>query len=101
MAVIESLIALALIFGVARKLTYIGGAAFSFIVWAVAEGFGGPYSSGSTDIGTGIIYTIVFLMLYTLESNTSPSWSLDTLLEKKFSCWKKISDSRNSRPKNT
>ena len=39
------------------------GAGYMFLVWAVGEGFGGPYTSGFTDIGTGIIYTVVFVTL--------------------------------------
>ena len=51
-AVIETLIALALILGFARKLTYISAIGFSLLIWSTAEGFGGPYTSGSADIGT-------------------------------------------------
>jgi uncharacterized membrane protein YphA (DoxX/SURF4 family) len=46
-AVVEMLIAVALIAGFARKLTYISAAVFSVLIWATAEGFGGPYASGS------------------------------------------------------
>src|SRR5262249_9190522 len=41
-AVIETLIAIALIIGFARKLTYISAIAFSLLIWGTAEGFGGP-----------------------------------------------------------
>jgi nitrite reductase (NO-forming) len=34
------------------------------LVWTTAEGFGGPYKAGSTDIGTAIIYVLVFAGLY-------------------------------------
>src|ERR1700756_308910 len=40
--VVETLIALALIFGVARRATYLAAAAFSLLIWAIPEGFGGP-----------------------------------------------------------
>jgi hypothetical protein len=30
------------------------------MVWAIAEGFGGPYTSGASDIGTAIIYAVLF-----------------------------------------
>ena len=59
-AVVETLIALALIAGFARKITYISAATFSVLIWAKAEGFGGPYTSGSADIGTAVIYAVVF-----------------------------------------
>ena len=39
---------------------------FSLLVWAIAEGFGGPYGSGSTDIGTSIIYALFFVGLLVL-----------------------------------
>src|SRR5580700_3582262 len=60
-AIVESLIALALVFGFARRTTYLTATLFTLVIWSVAEGFGGPYTSGSTDIGTAIIYAIVFL----------------------------------------
>src|SRR5258708_29355184 len=41
-AAVETLIALALITGFARKLTYISAATFSVPISATAEGFGGP-----------------------------------------------------------
>lgn len=49
---IGDLIALAVIFGLARKVTYIGAIAFSILIWGTAEGFGGPYDAASADIGT-------------------------------------------------
>jgi|SRR5882724_4173535 len=45
-AIVETLIAVALIAGFARKITYIAAATFSVMIWAIAEGFGGPYTSG-------------------------------------------------------
>src|SRR5450759_5377332 len=33
------------------------------VIWATAEGFGGPYTSGSSDIGTAVIYAAVFMGL--------------------------------------
>jgi nitrite reductase (NO-forming) len=66
-AVAETLIALALILGFARKVTYIGAALFSVLIWATAEGFGGPYSSSSTDIGAAVMYAVVFMGLLALD----------------------------------
>src|SRR6266702_8950702 len=59
-AAVATLIAVALITGFARKLTYIAAIVFSVLIWATAEGFGGPYTSGSADIGTAVIYAVVF-----------------------------------------
>jgi hypothetical protein len=52
----ETAIALALIFGLFSNLTYVNGALLLVIIWTKAEGFGGPYTAGSTDIGAAIIY---------------------------------------------
>lgn len=51
-AVLETLVALAIPFGVAGKVSYLAAAAFSVVIWAAAEGFGGPYTCGASDIGT-------------------------------------------------
>jgi uncharacterized membrane protein YphA (DoxX/SURF4 family) len=67
-AVIETLLAFALISGFARKFTYFGGAVYSLLVWATADGFGGPYSSSSTDVGPAIIYSVVFLALLVVNA---------------------------------
>ena len=87
-AVVESLIALALLVGLARRSTYLAAALFSLLIWAIAEGFGGPYGSDSTDIGTGIVYAVVFLALYGLERLAVPSkWSVDTAIIKRLPWW--------------
>lgn len=91
-AVIEALIALSLIFGLARRLNYALAGVFSFLVWGIAEGFGGPYVAGSTDISAAIIYVFVFAGLYLLDSQTPPSWSLDNYLTKRISWWHVIAN---------
>jgi uncharacterized membrane protein YphA (DoxX/SURF4 family) len=92
-AVLETLVALAVLFGFARKLTYITAAAFSVVIWAAAEGFGGPYTSGASDIGTAIIYALVFMCLLTLAAYTGPdTYSVDHYLEKKSSWWAKVAE---------
>lgn len=91
--IIETLIALALIFGVARRATYMSAAVFSLLIWAVAEGFGGPYSATSTDIGTGIIYAVVFLSLYGLDRLATRSvWSLDNYIVKRLPWWSVVAN---------
>ena len=92
-AVLETLIAVALIFGIARKFTYIAGAVFSVLIWSIAEGMGGPYGAGSTDIGTSIIYALVFVCLLTLAAYTGTDrYSVDYYLEQKISWWHKIAE---------
>lgn len=63
-AIGESAVALGLILGVFSNLTAVGGALLSLIIWSTAEGFGGPYKEGSTDIGAAIIYLLVFVGLF-------------------------------------
>lgn len=62
-AILETYIALAILFGFAKRFTYILAIAFSLLIWSTAEGFGGPYTAGSTDIGAAIIYGLVALTL--------------------------------------
>jgi len=88
---VETLIALALIFGFARRSVYLAAAVFSLLIWAIPEGFGGPYSATSTDIGTGIIYAVVFFSLYGLERMAIKNkWSLDNYMIKRFPWWSVI-----------
>jgi uncharacterized membrane protein YphA (DoxX/SURF4 family) len=68
----ETLIALALTFGFARKVPYIAAIAFSVLIWSAAEGFGGPYASGACDIGTAIIYAVVFTGRLALSYSAGP-----------------------------
>lgn len=60
----ETLLAIALIFGLFTNLSSIGGIILSVVIWSTAEGFGGPYQAGSTDIGAAIIYALVFVALF-------------------------------------
>jgi nitrite reductase (NO-forming) len=85
---IETLLALALIFGFARKTTYIVTAIVCFGIWSVAEGFGGPYTSTSTDIGAAIMYSVVAVSLLVLSLQCGPSrLSVDYYIEKRVSWW--------------
>lgn len=92
-AAVESLIAVALLFGLVRQVTYFAAAAYTFILWAIPEGFGGPYKGGATDIGTGIIYLILFLALYQVDTLADESpWSLDPVIERRFPRWRILSE---------
>jgi len=92
--VLETLIGLSLVFGFARRTGYIAGFVFSFAIWTLPEGFGGPYSMSSTDINQGIIYALVFAALYGLDSalNSRPAWAVDERLERRFSWWRPIAE---------
>jgi hypothetical protein len=48
------------------------------IIWSTAEGFGGPYQPGTTDIGTSIMYTFIFASLFL--SAASRFYSVDRYL---------------------
>src|SRR5215467_15417990 len=63
-AAAETAIALALILGVFMNLTSVLGVLLTVVIWSTAEGFGGPYQAGSTDIGAAIIYALVFAGLF-------------------------------------
>jgi uncharacterized membrane protein YphA (DoxX/SURF4 family) len=97
---IELLLSIALILGFMRKFAYTGGFFYSMFIWAVPEGFGGPYGAGSTDIGTGIIYAFAFLLLILLEiASTSNEWTLDSRIEKFWPKWKRVAEIKTSNDK--
>jgi thiosulfate dehydrogenase [quinone] large subunit len=62
-AIIETIIALGLIFNMCTKYMLIVSIAFSVLIWSIAEGFGGPYIAGCTDIGCAVIYAFVAVAL--------------------------------------
>jgi len=89
----ELAISFALIFGFMRKIAYGGGIVLSLLIWAVPEGFGGPYGPGSTDIGTGIVYAIVFLLLFALALyNRQGRLTLDAMIGRRVRWWKKVAE---------
>jgi uncharacterized membrane protein YphA (DoxX/SURF4 family) len=98
-AVVETVVALSLIFGFARKYLYIIGALFSLTIWGTAEGFGGPYGPSSTDIGAAVMYTVVFVGLLLLNYEGGPSrFSVDYLIEQRVSWWHRIAEVGHNRP---
>lgn len=86
---------MALIVGFARKPIYIIGALWSFGIWAISEGFGNTSRAEYTDIGTSIIYVTVFAALWAIDSCAGPRrYSLDALIERYVSGWKRIAEVR-------
>ena len=67
-AIGETAIAVALILGVFTNLTVVVGTLLSLAIWSTAEAFGGPYQTGSTDIGAAVIYVLVFAGLFLASS---------------------------------
>lgn len=53
-------LALALTAGFASKLTHLSAIMLSLLIWTTAEGFRGPYPSGTSNIGTTTLYVLVF-----------------------------------------
>ena len=93
-AVIETLIAAGLILGFARRTVYVGGVLWSLAIWTIPEGFGGSFVAGATDIGTAIMYALVFGVLYTLESlpTLTGAWSLDHRVERLAPWWRILAE---------
>jgi nitrite reductase (NO-forming) len=91
--ILEISLGAALVLGLFRKLAYVVGLILSLLIWAVPEGFGGPYGPGSTDIGTGIVYSFVFLSLIIINAMSGTSkYSLDYLIESRLPSWKRVAE---------
>ncbi|TAN01149.1 MAG: c-type cytochrome [Rhodanobacteraceae bacterium] len=89
----ETLLALALLLGFARKTAYVLGALFSLLIWATAEGFGGPYTIGAANMGTAITYVLIFLLLIGINYRGGPSpYSVDYLIERRWPGWSRIAE---------
>jgi nitrite reductase (NO-forming) len=99
-ATFETYLAFALLTGFARKLTYVLGAGYTAILWATAEGFGGPYVPGTTtDVGAAIIYTILFLALLVQDAGLGFSrLSLDRVIERRAPGWRRVAELDRPRP---
>lgn len=91
-ALAETVLAVSLFLGFARKSIYVFGAVYSLLVWATAEGFGGPYQSGSTDIGAAIIYSFVFVALFFVDRPGPDPYSVDAYLEGRISWWARVAE---------
>jgi nitrite reductase (NO-forming) len=90
---VETVIAIGLLAGFARKWIYVLGAAFALVIWSVPEGFGGPYVPGATDVGAGLIYAFLFLALILIDYALGRSpYSVDFYLERKFPAWHKVAE---------
>jgi nitrite reductase (NO-forming) len=89
----ETALALVLLLGVARRAGYTLGIVYMLLVWSVGEGFGGPYQSGATDIGTAIPYVIAFIALLVFSPPARRErLSLDAALVKRFPRWRFIAE---------
>jgi len=88
----ETIIAVGLVTGFARKSIYLLGVGYTVLLWATGEGFGGPYQSGSTDVGTAIIYTFVFAALLLAARSGPDPYSVDFFIERRVPWWPRIAE---------
>jgi thiosulfate dehydrogenase [quinone] large subunit len=89
----ETTLALVLLLGVARRAGYAMGVGYSLLVWSVGEGFGGPYASGSTDVGTGIVYALLFIALLAFAPPARRErLSLDQILVARWTWWRHLAE---------
>ena len=77
-AVLETLAAVGLIFGVLSNAAFIGTALLSFGIWSGAEGFHLPFHDGMTDLGPSAGYIFASLALFFAAAGST--WSVDTWL---------------------
>jgi thiosulfate dehydrogenase (quinone) large subunit len=84
-AIGETFLAVALILGAFMGLSTVLGVVLSVGIWTTAEGFGGPYAAGSTDIGAAIMYALVFAGLYLAQAGLI--WGLDRRLTPALGNW--------------
>jgi hypothetical protein len=76
-----------------RKTVYLSGIMLSLMIWAVVEGFGGPYGPGSTNVGAAIMYAFIFVAIIIVERSSNYSkYSIDVLIERKLNGWKHLAE---------
>jgi nitrite reductase (NO-forming) len=92
-AVTETGLAAVLLLGVARRAGYALGIGYMSMVWSVGEGFGGPYTTGATDVGTAIPYVVLFTALLTFAPPARHErLSLDRVLVDRWSWWRMLAE---------
>jgi nitrite reductase (NO-forming) len=90
---IETVIAIALLTGLARRWTYLVGLVFSLLVWATADGFGGPYVAGASNLGPALVYVLLFLMLIAFNRALGDTpYSLDYYLGYRWPFWRRFAE---------
>lgn len=91
--IIETLIAIGLLFGLARKWAFIAGGLFSLLLWATAEGFGGPYTTGASNLGPALVYVLLFAALLMFERLLGRTpYSVDYYIEQRYPSWTKVAE---------
>lgn len=91
-------LALAVLFGFARRTVYVIGALYSLLIWSTAGGFGGPYTIGASNSGVALTYVLIFAVLIAINHRTGTSpYSLDYFIEMKWPRWSWIAEWRERR----
>ncbi len=81
-AIVETIVALALILGAFSNAAFIGSAILSFGIWSGAEGFHLPFHDGMTDLGPSVGYIFASLALFFAAAGST--WSVDVWLRGKL-----------------
>lgn len=90
---LELLLGFVLVAGFLRKASYVTGFILSLMIWAIDEGFGGPYGPGSTDVGAAIMYAFIFVAIIIMETAENYNqYSLDAIVEAKWKGWRRLSE---------
>lgn len=91
--VLETVIAIGLLLGLARKWTYLIGGAFSLLLWSTVDGFGGPYVVEARNPGPALVYVLVFvaLALFDRIQGITP-YSVDYYLGRRWPAWKRFAE---------
>ncbi|HEX5503796.1 MAG TPA: DoxX family protein [Thermomicrobiales bacterium] len=90
---VETLIAVGLLLGLARKWVYVAGALFSLLLWGTAEGFGGPYAVGTANLGPALVYVLLFVALIVINRHQGATpYSVDYYLERRWPRWRRASE---------
>ncbi|HEU5011143.1 MAG TPA: multicopper oxidase domain-containing protein [Roseiflexaceae bacterium] len=91
--IVETIIAIGLLLGLARKWIYLLGGLFSLLLWSTAEGFGGPYTVGAANLGPTLVYALVFAALIVLNYiHGATPYSLDFYLAQRFPAWQRVAE---------
>ena len=69
----------------------------SFMIWSTAQGFGGPYGAGSTDVGVSIIYILVFTGIFL--GNAGLTFGVDRYLASKLGRWNLLASGPVEQPR--
>jgi thiosulfate dehydrogenase (quinone) large subunit len=78
-AILETLVAVAILLGAFSNVAFVGSALLSFGIWSGAEGFHLPWDkAGETDLGPSAAY--VFASLALLFAAAGTTWSVDSWL---------------------